>query len=91
VRKNKPKGYWMDFKNWRTFFREMAADLGYDPSQPETWPPFSKRQIVDMVLLFLSVVLSSYCSTAGWERHDGENWGGEGYAACFSWSTILFR
>ena len=64
MRKNKPKGYWLDFKNWRTFFREMAADLGYDPSQPETWPPFSKRQIVDMVKIYCfflsSCVLSSY-------------------------------
>lgn len=45
----RPKGYWQDVKNWRKFFHKMAEGMGHDPMLPETWPPFSKKAIVEAV------------------------------------------
>ena len=46
--KNKPRGYWNDIQNWRSYFRDFAASKGFDPLRIENWVDIHTADVVDL-------------------------------------------
>ncbi len=42
----RPKGYWKDPMNLRTFFCHLAAELGFDALDPTNWTSVQVKEVL---------------------------------------------
>jgi len=46
TKKHKPKGYWQQRENRVKFFKELAEEAGFDPSDAASWSNVTQAQVI---------------------------------------------
>ena len=55
------KGFWQQQKNRKQFFLDLAAEVGIDPKDPESWTQVTRSQVLAKQVHFIRIIACLSC------------------------------